>query len=204
MRAGPSSYFVRAPFSLLVCLSLLLSATLMPRVQADACASYHNCLSCSNSSMTCHWCAADNACHTIGSPYGCLYGVNCYGNEACVRTEPQPMGHKAPSGSIIIGLGVFLLSTLLCTGACYFVANEYVNHATTVRIEKDPNYQELVVCCYFVGQFNQALFVITNAAITVIIMIFSPSSLGARGVGGGRRGRRTEPLRLQVVEWRYS
>lgn len=55
------------------------------------------------------------------------------------------MPHKSPSGSVLIGLGVFLLSTLLCMGACFFVANEYVNHATSTRMEKDPNYQELVV-----------------------------------------------------------
>lgn len=172
--------------------TLLLSALVlvlawMPRpASADACASYQDCLSCSNASMTCHWCSKDNACHTIGSPYGCLTGVNCYSNQgqppaggfcglvasamypptpnpnlsyvtnpsnpqipipptACVRNEPQPMPHKAPSGSVLIGLGVFLLSALLCTGACFFVANEYVHHNTAIRMEKDPNYQELVV-----------------------------------------------------------
>jgi hypothetical protein len=53
------------------------------------------------------------------------------------------MPHPAPSGSVLVGLGVFLLTSLLCTSACFFVANEYVHHATVVRIEKDPNYQEL-------------------------------------------------------------
>lgn len=67
--------------------TLLLSALVlvlawMPRpASADACASYQDCLSCSNASMTCHWCSKDNACHTIGSPYGCLTGVNCYSNQ---------------------------------------------------------------------------------------------------------------------------
>jgi len=53
------------------------------------------------------------------------------------------MPHPAPSGSVLVGLGVFLLTSLLCTSACFFVANEYVHHATVVRVEKDPNYQEL-------------------------------------------------------------
>ena len=158
---------------------------------ADACASYTDCLSCSNSSMTCHWCSNDNACHTIGSPYGCLTGVNCYSNQgareeleegsregglkpntpahqspihhhhhhhtACVRSEPEPMPHKAPSGSVLIGLGVFLLSALFCTGACFFVANEYVHHATSIRMEKDPNYQELVVSRAVNGWINRRI-----------------------------------------------
>ena len=64
---------------------------------------------------------------------------------ACVRSEPQPMPHKTASGSVLIGLGIFLLSALFCTGACFFVANEYVHHHTAIRMEKDPNYQELVV-----------------------------------------------------------
>jgi hypothetical protein len=55
------------------------------------------------------------------------------------------MPHKSPPGSVLIGLGVFLLSALFCTGACFFVANEYVNHATSIRMEKDPAYQELMV-----------------------------------------------------------
>lgn len=55
------------------------------------------------------------------------------------------MPHKTASGSVLIGLGVFLLSALFCTGACFFVANEYVHHHTAIRMEKDPNYQELVV-----------------------------------------------------------
>lgn len=53
------------------------------------------------------------------------------------------MPHPTPSGSVLVGLGVFLLTSLLCTSACFFVANEYVHHATVVRVEKDPNYQEL-------------------------------------------------------------
>lgn len=135
---GPSLPFVGL-------LSLLLFIIcIQPRsVHADSCASFSDCFTCSNSSFSCHWCGADNKCHTIGSPYGCLTGVNCYTSEACVRAEPQPMPHPAPSGSVLVGLGVFLLTSLLCTSACFFVANEYVHHATVVRVEKDPNYQEL-------------------------------------------------------------
>lgn len=146
--AGPGQRPRSGPLTLWAALAVALAVVLawMPvPVAADACASYKDCMSCSNASMTCHWCGSDNACHTIGSPYGCLTGVNCYSNQACVRSEPQPMPHKAPSGSVLIGLGVFLLSALFCTGACFFVANEYVHHNTSIRMEKDPNYQELVV-----------------------------------------------------------
>ena len=64
---------------------------------------------------------------------------------ACVRKEPQPAGHKPPSMAILIGLGVFLISCLACTGACYWFVHLYIDHSTIIKMEKDSTYQELVV-----------------------------------------------------------
>jgi hypothetical protein len=62
-------------------LMVLIALAFVRHARADSCAAMPDCLSCSNSSYACHWCASDNRCHAVGSPYGCLYGVNCYGND---------------------------------------------------------------------------------------------------------------------------
>ncbi len=53
------------------------------------CASHTSCTECSLSSNLCHWCAFDNACHVIGSWYGCTHGVNCFNNDRCQRLHPE-------------------------------------------------------------------------------------------------------------------
>jgi len=140
----PCQFFGGLPCNLFFALVVLAFSLQYHAVRAESCANFQDCFTCSNSSISCHWCGKDNKCHAIGSPYGCLTGVNCYGSEACVRSEPEAKPHPAPSGSVLVGLGIFLLTSLFCTSACFFVANEYVKHATVVRMEKDPNYQELL------------------------------------------------------------
>jgi hypothetical protein len=54
------------------------------------CASHGNCRDCAVASHFCHWCASDNSCHSIGSIYGCVSGVDCYDNPHCQRTQPEP------------------------------------------------------------------------------------------------------------------
>ena len=53
------------------------------------CAAHATCADCDTASHFCHWCAHDNACHAIGSVYGCATGVDCYSNDRCQRKTPQ-------------------------------------------------------------------------------------------------------------------
>jgi hypothetical protein len=46
---------------------------------------------------------------------------------ACVRESPQPTGHAPPGAGVIVAVCVFILTTLLLLGACYFFVNEVRN-----------------------------------------------------------------------------
>ncbi|GKY96095.1 hypothetical protein MPSEU_000569700 [Mayamaea pseudoterrestris] len=70
-----------------------------PPPSNDSCAALDSCASCS--SFKCHWCAHDNACHAIGSVYGCVAGVDCYSNERCMRREPESLIPKNATHSFI-------------------------------------------------------------------------------------------------------
>lgn len=60
----------------------------------DSCAAHTSCTDCTlHSRHMCHWCAHDNACHAMGSVYGCVAGVDCYSNERCQRRESEPLIH---------------------------------------------------------------------------------------------------------------
>ena len=59
--------------------------------KGNSCHSHSSCSECSLSSHVCHWCEKDNACHAIGSWYGCAHGANCYSNHRCRRIEPEVM-----------------------------------------------------------------------------------------------------------------
>ena len=58
------------------------------------CASHTSCQECTASSRFCHWCAHDNACHAMGSVYGCTTGVDCFSNDRCRRKEPTPLDNE--------------------------------------------------------------------------------------------------------------
>jgi hypothetical protein len=57
----------------------------------DTCLAHSSCADCAVYSRWCHWCAHDNACHLIGSFYGCVRGVDCYDITHCKRVVPEPM-----------------------------------------------------------------------------------------------------------------
>lgn len=79
------------------------------------CASHMNCTECSLSSYTCHWCAHDNACHAVGSYYGCVSGVNCYSNDRCRRKEPAPI-----EGIVFEEMGFLPIVLILFLGGICF------------------------------------------------------------------------------------
>jgi hypothetical protein len=56
----------------------------------SGCLAHESCSECTLSSHLCHWCAHDNACHAVGSIYGCVTGVDCYDNTHCKRDKPEP------------------------------------------------------------------------------------------------------------------
>lgn len=91
----------------------------------STCAAHTSCSDCSLASHFCHWCEHDNACHAVGSPYGCTLGVDCYSNARCRRKEAEPLSGglfdvDIPKLSlvIILTLGFILIGCLTC---CHYV-----------------------------------------------------------------------------------
>eukprot|EP00521_Asterionellopsis_glacialis_P007538 CAMPEP_0195282762 /NCGR_PEP_ID=MMETSP0707-20130614/1520_1 /TAXON_ID=33640 /ORGANISM="Asterionellopsis glacialis, Strain CCMP134" /LENGTH=519 /DNA_ID=CAMNT_0040341793 /DNA_START=36 /DNA_END=1595 /DNA_ORIENTATION=- len=87
------------------------------------CGGHKTCSECALSSSMCHWCAQDQACHEIGSIYGCMNGVDCYSTDRCRRPNPEPiedLGFQA-IGFLPTVIIVALASICLCcatTGFC--------------------------------------------------------------------------------------
>lgn len=91
------------------------------------CASHKTCGECATASHFCHWCGHDQACHAIGSVYGCTVGVDCFSNDRCKRKEPERIKDqfsfstlKALPVAIITAMAVLICC---CATACFFVAS---------------------------------------------------------------------------------
>jgi len=97
----------------------------------STCASQTTCSDCALSSRFCHWCEQDNACHAIGSRWGCAVGVDCYSNDRCRRTESESLPvpstpvtyvlailNRVPSVGLIVIL-VFGVISLFCLCCCH-------------------------------------------------------------------------------------
>ena len=112
-----------------------------PKKENTTCASQTTCSDCGSSSRLCHWCEVDNACHAIGSRYGCAVGVDCYSNDRCRRSESEKLPgisssptkapidyilailNRVPSMSLIVII-IFGIMTLSCLCCChYFTSN---------------------------------------------------------------------------------
>jgi len=92
-----------------------------------ACAAHTTCTECSLSSYSCHWCGHDNACHAIGSFYGCLTGVDCFSNDRCKRPEPEPIVDPPTDEPTIKSfplVAILVFSSILacCATMCYCCA----------------------------------------------------------------------------------
>ena len=109
------------------------------------CGSHTTCSDCALSSHTCHWCDHDNACHAVGSPYGCVTGVDCYSNDRCRRQEPEPF-HRfiifdIPKTAIILTIVVasLIIACLSCCRYCFFnVKGAYDDLATISMAASRP------------------------------------------------------------------
>jgi hypothetical protein len=107
----------------------------------DTCLAHASCADCAVYSRWCHWCAHDNACHLIGSFYGCVRGVDCYDITHCQRAVPEPMDEVnegpfvvpelRPIPTIIAGV---LTALIMCCATCCCCA---------VRVTKEA-YNDLV------------------------------------------------------------
>lgn len=95
----------------------------------DSCFAFPNCTSCGDT-HTCHWCAHDDSCHLIGSPYGCVRGVDCFAEDRCRRNSSQPLPHNDGIIGGFTNMGgedltaVFLVGgvLILCLSCCLYCA----------------------------------------------------------------------------------
>jgi hypothetical protein len=77
------------------------------------CNAHPTCSECTLASYLCHWCAHDNYCHSVGSVYGCVTGVDCYSNDRCKRPEPESL----PDDLKFRRLNALFLAALCFVGA---------------------------------------------------------------------------------------
>jgi len=107
-----------------------------PKKENSTCASKKTCSDCALVSHFCHWCEHDNACHAVGSRYGCAIGVDCYSNDRCRRNEPESFPlPSSPIEAVIAALyrvpaTIIIIIAFLGTVSCgcirccfYFVSN---------------------------------------------------------------------------------
>lgn len=87
-------------------------------VDPSGCTAHPNCTACAEASHLCHWCAHDNACHAIGSVYGCVSGVDCYSNDRCFRKEPEPLGDDYEIADTVGFYPLMIIVTLCCCCMC--------------------------------------------------------------------------------------
>ena len=94
---------------------------------STTCASHTTCADCALASHLCHWCEHDNACHAVGSRYGCKVGVDCYSNDRCRRSAPEPLkpSNVEAIGSVPLVLILFLGASILgCISCCFCCVRE--------------------------------------------------------------------------------
>lgn len=94
----------------------------------SGCLQHKTCSDCALSSKLCHWCGHDNACHAIGSVYGCVTGVDCYSNERCHRKVPEALNKHdftfTQMGFLPMMLVILVGSCLFCClSSCFCVAS---------------------------------------------------------------------------------
>ena len=107
-----------------------------PKKNNNTCSAQTTCSDCAKVSHFCHWCEHDNACHAVGSRFGCAVGVDCYSNDRCRRSEPEPFPLpsspiKAVAAAItrvpVVGMVVIAFIGIVCFGClrcCFcFMAN---------------------------------------------------------------------------------
>lgn len=82
-----------------------------------SCADLTDCEGCYNVTG-CHFCDNDRKCHTIGSLYGCVWGLTCNTTNPCLRTEPFFYGY----GSVPLSYYVMTVIAITCVGCVLYCA----------------------------------------------------------------------------------
>jgi len=75
-----------------------------------ACATLTDCNTCYNTTG-CHFCENDMKCHTIGSIWGCVYGLSCPGEDPCFRAEPTFEGYTSSPSYVYIVISLLGIAT---------------------------------------------------------------------------------------------
>ena len=91
------------------------------------CSAHETCSECSTASRFCHWCAHDQACHSIGSIYGCAVGVDCFSNDMCKRKVPHKIERHFSTDQInALPIAIVIAVAVLCfccTSICFCICS---------------------------------------------------------------------------------
>ncbi|GMH78580.1 hypothetical protein TrST_g14221 [Triparma strigata] len=129
---------------------------------SSACADIQDCGSCTNSTWSCHWCDFDDACHAIGSIYGCAFGVECYNIDRCMRTSPEPAGDLPPPATVLALVITFAILGCCCLTCCLLVGwNVKKAYLDLLPYKPPPNPNEVKK-----EDLSSRLFEMTTSATT--------------------------------------
>lgn len=109
------------------------------------CSSFDTCDKC-RSNYRCHFCEKDYQCHAVGSPSGCIVGIQtCHHIEDCVRDKPEYIGYgptPAVVASVLCSSIILACLAMLLSSACsYFCKNRSTASTENDHIEIDDSSQ---------------------------------------------------------------
>lgn len=172
-----------------------------PQNDTDTCFAHKTCGECALSSRVCHWCAHDNACHVMGSFYGCTTGVDCYDISHCKRERPEkiPVQDLTPQG-ILPRLVVAVLATLMlcCSTSCcclmHCVKGTYEDVMQDVASEVDPLTTDQTSSEVVALQLEQVEENIDEPEATTLAADESPTAEAPREPTEEAHAEETQPL----------
>lgn len=163
------------------------------------CSSHKNCSACSLSSHFCHWCAKDNACHAVGSPYGCLAGVDCFSNERCMRKQPEkatppPLDMDEVPDLLLRWLVILITAVLFATCAtyCCFLTKDHGDNEH-LQVEPSPDAPATMTTPLLQQETNESSSPTEPAADTVDDAPVEDSSINPASLPASDDERGTDP-----------
>ena len=110
------------------------------------CAAHQTCGECATASRFCHWCGHDQACHAIGSVYGCTVGVDCFSNDRCKRQKPEKIQQHVsfrdlnPLPVAIVSAAAMLVCC--CASVCFCICRGVKGAYDDLVISTNPAAQD--------------------------------------------------------------